>query len=288
MSENPLKKFMRTEKVFVKLPSNFIWYDNSIVEKTASNEVGVQPMTATDEVALNSPDALLNGEGLKSVVESCVPSVKNARLLTSPDIDVLFLAIRKVSYGDKINFKRECPECKHENKFQTSCQYLLDNVQLLEPPYTVEFKDGLKVNVKPYSFDTNTKLALHALETRKLLEQYNKTLNDDELSKLSKYSKTFQNIAKLSVEILMDGIESVEFMNDDNTLFKIPNNEENFNNISEWVSNINTKQVDAIRNKIKEVNEIGINKYMEVTCENCNHNWTTEVDYNPVNFFEGS
>lgn len=286
MSEqNPLKRFMRTEKVYVKLPSNFAWYDSSIIEITASGEIGVMPMTASDEVALNSPDALLNGEGLKSVIESCVPSVKDARRLTSPDVDTLFLAIRKVSYGDKIKFTRNCPECKHENNYEASCQTMLDSMNYLNPPYTIEFQNGLKVNVKPYSFDTNTKLALQALETRKLLEQYKNTLDDDELTKLSKYSKTFQEVARLSVEILIDGIESLEFA-DGKSYRTVPNDEENREHINEWVQNITNKQVDTIRDKVKEINEVGIEKTLNVQCEKCSHEWTTEVDYNPVNFSE--
>jgi len=56
--------------------------------------------------------------------------------------------------------------------------------------------------------------------------------------------------------------------------------------IKEFLQNSHKKYLDLITSKIEEANQTGIKKTHTVTCQKCNHNWETEIEVNPSNFFE--
>ena len=39
-----------------------------------------------------------------------------------------------------------------------------------------------------------------------------------------------------------------------------------------------------ISNIVTEINKIGIRRTFTAKCEKCNHEWESEIDFNPVNF----
>lgn len=279
--ENVLKQFMRTEKIFVRIPSNGQFYDEEVTTFTGNNEIGILPMTATDELALTNPDALLNGEGIKKVIESCCPLIKDARKLFSPDIDILLLGIRHASYGDELKFQVKCPECEAENNYVVSIRSKIENIEFLQPPYIVEFTSKLKVHVQPYTFETNSKLALQALDIRKLLNIVNtKDLEDPD--KLAIYGKEFEKISNITVSVIIDGIEKVEIITEDNEKLFVKSRED----INEWLLNIDREMIERIRDQINEINQIGIDKSMPIQCEKCKHEWVTMIEFNPTDFFD--
>lgn len=285
---NPLQKYMRSPKIYAKLPSRGKYYTEEVIElSSATDEVGILPMTANDELTLTTPDALLNGEGIKEVVQSCCPSVKNAGLLTSGDIDVILLGIRYSSYGDKLPFVSKCPKCGYENKFSASIRAMLESIEFLDPPYVVELNKNLKVFVKPHTYNVNTKISLQAFETSKLLKAI-QTKELEDLEEIAKYNSSFRKIAEISVEIILDAIDKVVISENGNKV-----EVKDAQQIFEWLKNISKKEVDAIREKIKEINTIGPKRNIEVQCENrinenelCNHVWETVVEFNPSDFFD--
>ena len=152
MQQNPLKQYFRQFKIYLKLPSGTTYYPQDAVQFTDSGEIGILPMTGKDELALKNPDALLNGEALIEVIKSCVPGVKNPRVLLSNDIDALITAIRFATFDDGLETLLHCPECNHENLFKLNLQYALDNMEFLDPEYVVNLDSGISVFVKPHSF----------------------------------------------------------------------------------------------------------------------------------------
>ena len=58
---NPLAKHFRQPSIYIKLPSEGVWYDESIITISESGEVPVYPMTALDEITYRTADALFNG-----------------------------------------------------------------------------------------------------------------------------------------------------------------------------------------------------------------------------------
>ena len=83
-----------------------------------SGEVGVYPMTAKDEMLLKTPDALLNGEATVTVIQSCIPAIKNAWAMPSIDCDAALMTIRMATYGNKMTVPITVPGTWHSDAGQ--------------------------------------------------------------------------------------------------------------------------------------------------------------------------
>ena len=285
MSENPLKNFGRTEKLFIQLPTGGYWYQDSDIDLSNNKEIGILPMTAVDELALNTPDALLNGEGLVKVIKSCCPLIKNPRVLLSNDVDALMLAIQYASSGPTMEVEGVCPNCNEKNVYDVEIRPLIEMTKFLEPPYLIELDKNIKVSVKPISFSTSAKMVLQKYKMDKLISkiEVDKDETDDILAVVEKYNSEFMKIAELSVQIVLDGIDTVTVNNNGN-ISEIRNEGEGKQFITEWCNDLNSKTVNIIRDKVQEISEIGIPKEFNVTCDKCEYNWDMMLSYNPVNF----
>ena len=126
---NPLHKYFRQPKIYINLPSNGNWYPEGAIEKTENNEYPVFAMTAKDELAFKTPDALLNGQSVVTVVQSCVPNIKDAWNMPTIDVDALLIAIRIATYGEKLEIKTKVPVAGTDRAFDLDLRMLLDKYQ---------------------------------------------------------------------------------------------------------------------------------------------------------------
>ena len=111
MNSNPLAKFFRQPAIYARLPSGGKNWPNGTINMPANSELPILPMTAIDEITYRTPDALFNGEAVTGVIQSCVPSIKNAWATPSIDLDTILVAIRIASYGHEMEIGTKCPKC---------------------------------------------------------------------------------------------------------------------------------------------------------------------------------
>jgi hypothetical protein len=274
--QNPLKGYFRQYKLFLKLPSGRSYYDPGAITFTDTDEIGIMPMTGKDELILKNPDALLNGEALIEVIRSCAPAVSNPRLLLTNDIDAIITAIRYATYNDALETELTCPECSHKNTFKLDIQYSLNNMTYLETEYVANLESGLSVFVKPYGFPELLR-GLHAqFEQSKLTRAIENEAISEE-ARLKLFASAFKELSQVTYDLMLNSI--IKVVDESNSI-----NVSNKTDIKEFLQNIDKKSVDKISDLIKEINQIGIKKSFTAVCEKCNHNWESEVDFNPVNF----
>ena len=145
-NNNPLKQFFRQPALYLRLPTQGKWYTTSDVETINDGELSVFGLTAIDEIMLNTPDAMLNGQALEKVLNNCAPGFKNIKKIMLPDLEALFLAIKVATSDEAYEITRECPNCNHENNFNVDCQHLLDTMSFIDENDTqVIFNDELIV-----------------------------------------------------------------------------------------------------------------------------------------------
>ena len=94
---NPLASYFRQAKLYTPLPSKGRFYEEGSIDWPATGEIAVFPMTAKDEMAMRTPDALLNGQSTVEVIKSCVPAIRDPWEIPSLDMDVLLISIRMAS-----------------------------------------------------------------------------------------------------------------------------------------------------------------------------------------------
>ena len=274
--QNPLTKHFRAPGLSLTLPSKGYYYNNGEVETT--NEIEIFPMTTADELTLKNPDALLSGRAVESLINSCVPAVRDAMNLVAPDLDVILLAIRAVTYGDDMEMSSVCPKCEQQNTFVVNVRNAIATQPQMNPPYIVKLEDNLEVYVKPYTLEDQTKAALVAFEEGKKIRQF-EGASDEAIVESGVLNESFEKLKNLKYALITNSITHI--ISDGTTVV-----EKSF--IAELLLNSHRKYVEAIEEKTDELNKMGIDRKEQVTCanESCRHTWETEVEFNPSNFFE--
>ena len=126
---NPLNKYYRQPSIYVGLPSGGEFYDNTVFTKTTTGEIPVLPMTAKDEMAFKTPDAMLNGQATVDVIKSCCPNILDPWKLINYDMDTLLIAIRIASYGETMDFTANVPVINEEITHTVNLPSLLDDIR---------------------------------------------------------------------------------------------------------------------------------------------------------------
>jgi len=278
-SNNPLQGYLRNPKLYIIVPSGGK-FSNLETISGISGEIPIYPLTSMDETMLRNPDALLNGESMANVIKSCT-GLTNAHELTSNDVDVILLAIRFATYGDELELTLTCPACSATVETTISIEPILETVTPLEDHYDVTLDNGLICDLKPYTFKDSQKAALAAFrETTELNNLINS--ESDELARLATFNKSFVAMAELNIEILSNAITKVTIPQDNGEPVEVTEHEY----ITEWVRGISKTHADVIIDKLNEINELGIDRDVDITCTECGHGFKTRVEFNPSNFFD--
>jgi hypothetical protein len=274
--ENPLKQYFRSIKMYMELPSGTSYYEPGSISFTDHGEVGIMPMTGKDELVLKNPDALYNGEALIEVIASCVPAIKNPRILLTNDIDALVTAIRHCTFENSLETELVCPKCKATNSYKLNLQYALDGMEKLEPEYVINLESGLSVFIKPYSYP-DLMMSLHdEFERRKIGRILDSdTISDEDRSKL--FTKAFKGLAVSKFQLLKGAVVKIvdesKGVNVSDKVF-----------VKEFLENSDRTVIDKIDSMVTEINQIGIRRTFTAKCVSCEHEWESKIDFNPVNF----
>ena len=197
---NPLQKYFRQPKIYLSLPSKGHWYPEGAIEMTETGELPVYAMTAKDELAFKTPDALLNGQSVVDVVKSCVPNIKDPWLMPSIDVDAILIAIRIATYGEKMEIETRVPTAATMRKFDLDLRMLLDKYQGIEYDNLVEI-NGMKITLRPQNYREFTRTAIKTFEEQRIAE----TVSNSELSdgeKLDRFSESFNKLTQVTIDML--------------------------------------------------------------------------------------
>jgi len=205
---NPLKKYYRQPKQFIRLPSGYKYYPEGAIEVSESGEIAVYPMTAKDELIFKTPDALLNGEATVTVIQSCVPAIKNAWQMPSIDVDATLIAIRMATYGTKMSVPIMVPNTKIEKDYELDLQVTLD--KLLNAQYqSTALVGNMEITTQPLSYDQFSKMAIKSFEEARVQEII-KDQDMDEEEKLKRVQKSVTKLTDLNISMVGDTVASVK------------------------------------------------------------------------------
>jgi hypothetical protein len=206
-NSNPLKKYYRQPKQFIKLPSNYLFYSEGAIEVPESEEVAVYPMTAKDELIFKTPDALLNGEATVRVIESCIPAVKNGWGMPSLDIDACLIAIRMATYGTRMTVTINVPNTQIQKDYDLDLQVTLNRLLNAKYSDTIVF-ENFEIKTKPLNYKEFTAVALKSFEEQRLQAVLtNRGFTEEQ--KLTEFQKSFSKLTDLNIGMIVDTITSI-------------------------------------------------------------------------------
>ncbi len=239
-NSNPLNKYFRQPSIYVTLPSGTA-YPPHVVQQSQSGELGIQPMTAKDEIRFKTPDALMNGQGVVDVIQSCVPQVKNAWEIKSYDLDTILIAIRIATYGETMDFTFTVPGANEQVTHSQNLPALLDQIKSTTIETEITLEDGLKIAVRPLTYKDMTTASQQTFAQQKMYASVQESELPDE-DKSKRFNESFKALTDLNSSILLKNISAITMQ--DGTIVNDPGQ------IKEFVDNANAKIVKEIETKI--------------------------------------
>jgi len=273
MAVNPLQQFFRQPKVYIKLPSQAAYSAPGSFQGDPAN-VPVYGMTGMDEIVLKTPDALLSGESTVAVIESCVPSIKDAWEVSIMDINVIFAALRIATFGNNMTVTHTCNKCKSENEYELDLSKIIEYFSNLQYESKVVLKD-LVIKIQPLSYRQSTDFNLRNFRLQQKLRQTDEI--EDRTRQQELINELFKELAIIQSDLYKASVESVEIANKVVT-------ESSF--IYEWLNNCDKNIYDAIKNHIEANRKSMNNPPYHVKCDNCGTEVDLTVELDQSNFFE--
>ena len=128
LPNNPLTQYFRQPAIHIRLPSQGKFYPQGTLAMPPNGELPVLPMTSVDEITYRTPDALFNGSATVSVIQSCVPAIRDPWSMPSTDMDAVLVAIRIASYGHGMDISTTCPACEAEDDITVDLRRVNDSL----------------------------------------------------------------------------------------------------------------------------------------------------------------
>jgi len=239
-NSNPLNKYFRQPSIYVTLPSRSA-YPPHVVQQSQSGEIGVQPMTAKDEIRFKTPDALMNGEGVVEVIQSCVPQIKDAWEIKSYDLDTILIAIRIATYGETMDFTFTVPGANEQVTHSQNLPVLLDQIKSATIETEIILDDGLKFSIRPLTYKDMTTASQQTFAQQKMYSAVQDSQLPDE-DKAKKFNESFKALTDLNSSIMLKNISAITMQ--DGTVVSDPVQ------IKEFVDNANAKIIKEIETKV--------------------------------------
>ena len=278
---NPLANYMRQPKIYITLPSRGEFWSNGSIEFPENGELAVFSMTARDELLFKTPDALMNGQAVVDVIQSCIPAIKDAWATPTIDLDTILIAIRLATYGEKMPFTHKVPGTDEEVEYEIDLRMLLDQQQNNHWIEQVVINPDFIICVKPLTYRHMTQTSIKSFETTRILNMVNdETIPDDK--KLEIFNTSFSNLTKVTVDLLSSSVYKIITTTGEVT---------DKNYIVEFVNNADKEIFDIVQkhlSALKEHNELKPLKF-ETTEEHralgAPNNYELPINFNDSDFF---
>jgi len=274
-SPNPLAKHFRQPAIYIKLPSGGRFWPADSLDLPVTGEIPVYPMTARDEITLRTPDALMNGQGVVDVIQSCCPSIKDAWKMPSIDVDAILLNIRIASYGNSMDVDTTCPKCQEENNFALDLSGITGTIGMPDYATPVQF-DNLSILLRPQPYFEINKINKINFTEQQLLRTVNDSaLSDDEKKKQAEDFLT--RLIDLNIDICVNSTQSIT--TEDGTVVTNPAHIKEFYNLADY------KVVRNIQDQLKVIGDQAAIKPVPVVCTACTNPYTVPLDFDYASFF---
>ena len=273
-SSNPLRQYFRQPAIYLRLPTSGNYWPEGSINIPPNGELPVLPMTAIDEITYRTPDALFNGQAVVDVIQSCVPSIKNAWDAPAPDINALLTAVRIASYGHNMELNSICPACTHESEYVLDLRNVLD--QLKSPDFDAPVSSGdLEIRFKPIDYKTQNTTNQTQFDEQKMMQMLPSAELDDK-EKLLKMKEVLQRITELTIEAIKWSISSIRTPSAFVT-------EPEF--IQEFLTNCDRELFSKIRDHVIGLRGASDLKPLDIKCTECENEYKQALTLDMTSFF---
>ena len=271
---NPLSQYFRQPAIHVRLPSQGRFYPANTLSMPPNGEVPVLPMTAVDEITYRTPDALFNGSAVVSVIQSCVPAVRDPWSIPSIDIDSLLIAVRIASFGHGLDLTTRCPNCSHEEEITIDLRSVNDQLTIGDYNTSLHIGD-LEIYFKPLSYrdvNENSQQQFDQQQGLRLLQDP----NIDEKTKAEQLARSVAAINELTVRTIAQSVAAIKTPGATVTEFE---------HIYEFLNNCDRAVFNRLRDHAIDLRQQSEIQPIDIQCSSCEHKYQQPFTLDMSSFF---
>jgi hypothetical protein len=207
---NPLNKYYRQPSIYISLPSRGAYYSDQVFKSTDTGEIPVLPMTAKDEIAFKTPDAMINGQATVDVIRSCCPNLLDPWQMVNYDLDTVLIAIRIATYGETMDFTAIVPVVNEQISHTVNLPSLLDQIRQIKIKEDFKTKNGFVFTVTPLTYKEVTNIQVKTFEQQKQLVQTNVPgANVTEEQKTQRFAEAYKALTELNFQMLSNAFTKI-------------------------------------------------------------------------------
>jgi hypothetical protein len=274
-TQNPLSQYFRQPSIYIKLPSQGKYYPPGAIEMPENGEIPVLPMTAIDEITYRTPDALFSGQAVVNVIQSCVPSIKNAWTIPSIDIDTILVSIRIASYGHTLNFNTQCPACNNNDEYGVDLRTILERIK--SPDYTQPIRQGdIEIYFKPMTYKNLADNNKVQFDEQRIFQSLSSTDDKADPNQISAMSAALKRMTEITVSALSQSIMTIK------TPTALVSEQEY---ISEFMKNCDSGLFNRIQTYVIDHKSEAEMKPILIKCAGCSNEYQQSITLDMTNFF---
>ena len=279
---NPLGKYYRQPQIYITLPTKGRYYSPDVFTPTENGEIPVLPMTAKDEMAFKTPDAMMNGQATVDVIKSCIPNFKNPWKMTNYDTDTVLLAIRIATYGETMDVSYSTPVTNEQQTTTLNVSSLLESLKGVEIQDEATTSTGFKFKIEPLTYDKLTKIQIAQFEQQKIYTNIaDSQLPDSEKS--VRFAESYKKINAVNFSLLVDSIKEITTPDGDTVTDR--------KQIADFIDNCDARTTADIESKLTElriqcqIKPVRIKATDEEIKKGVPANYEVPVSFDNSNFF---
>jgi hypothetical protein len=274
LPNNPLSQYFRQPAIYIRLPSQGKFYPPGALNMPPNGEIPVLPMTSVDEITYRTPDALYNGAATVSVIQSCVPAIRDPWSMPSIDVDAVLIGIRIASYGHAMPLSLTCPECKEIEDVNIDLRAVNDGIAIGNYNTSLIMGD-LEFYINPITYQIVNQNNLIQLEQQQKINAVTQT-EMPETEKIQKLKEVMTAINNTTIDTVARSIGTI----------KTPTamvTEHQY--ILDYLRNCDSKTFNQIRDHVIKQREVSEIKPLDVTCSSCSHKHKQAFTLDLASFF---
>ena len=275
---NPLSQYFRQPAIYIRLPSGGEFYPPGALNMPPNQELPVLPMTAIDEITYRTPDALFNGTAVVSVIQSCVPNIKDAWAVPSTDLDSILVGIRIATYGHNMDINCMCTKCENEDSYTVDLRSSIDSMKPAD--YRKPLINGdMEIYFQPMTYKMLNQNNQLQFEEQKVLQALANADKDTADKQSNVISSMLQKITDMTVKALAQSIGTIKTPN----AIVVDQSQ-----IEEFLKNSDRKLFSKIRDTIIDLKANSELKPLKIKCTKCANEYEQPFTLDMSSFFDSA
>lgn len=241
-----------------------------------TNTHAVYSTTVADEFTLRTPDALMNGEAVELIIQSCCPDIIDPQNLKICDIQHLLATTKIASQGPSLEVLLPCPLCKSNDPYDINLQ---QNISFLSAKKWFEplIIDNLHITFKPPTYREYSEFSIEEFKLNKQLYQISKMEDGMNYAEITAAILDQQRIHTLKFQAqCIEKIQIPDVAQFDKLFFYNTVSEPKY--ILEWLLQCDIDTHKRITDYLQAAYKEASFPDIHVSCSNCNASLTIPID----------